>query len=146
MTRISYSTAWIRPADHADTNYDDVSGLVTWDGNFEIDPAGNTKVTLSNGFTPFFTGTTQAAVALDVRGSCAPSAGCATRVSYGPAWAPAADHPNFFDDAEGVLTTDGVCRSHGDSSSLLLSNGWEPHFHGGNACTLALRYTQCGGL
>lgn len=145
MTRITYGAAWILPADHPN-RYDDVSGIVSWDGTCEIDAVGNSVATLSNGWHPFFMGTTACVIALDVSGSCAPAATCATRVSYGSAWSAPADHPNRFDDVDGMLTTDGVCNVDGASSYMILSNGWRPYFVGTNGCALALRHTQCGGF
>src|ERR1700712_2888319 len=54
-TRITYGSAWIRPPTHTDT-WDDVSGVVTWDGSCELDASGNSVAQLSNGWRPFFTG------------------------------------------------------------------------------------------
>jgi hypothetical protein len=145
VTRITYGPAWIQPDGHT-TNWDEVSAVVTWDGACELDSAGNSAATLSNGWKPFFQGKTACTIALDVRGSCKPNDGCATRVSYGSTWDAPADHPNHYDDVDGRVTSDGVCMTSDQSSYVTLSNGWEPHFRGANSCELALRYTQCGGL
>lgn len=145
MTRLTYGSAWIAPADHP-SRYDDVPGIVTWDGACSLDSAGNSVASLSNGWRPVFEGAAGCVIALDVMGDCAPAASCATRASYGPSWSAPRDHPNRFDDVDGVLTMDGVCRSSGDASYMVLSNGWQPHYTGSGGCALALRYTQCGGL
>lgn len=144
-TRITYGSTWIKPANHP-ASHDVVQGLVTWDGYCKVDAAGNAWATLSNGWKPFFSGRS-CIIALDYSGACNPAPdGCATRVSYGPAWLVASNHPDHHDDVGGVVTWDGLCHANGDSSWAQLSNGWTPHFKGANACDLAFRYTQCGGL
>lgn len=144
-TRITYGASWIRPAGHS-ADFDDVAGLVSWDGSCPVDGSGNAFATLSNGWTPFFAGRS-CVVALDHRGACDPAPGpCATRVSYGPAWLPAPNHSNSFDDVAGVLTWDGVCHASGGQSWALLSNGWTPYFADSAGCDLAFRHTGCGGL
>jgi arabinan endo-1,5-alpha-L-arabinosidase len=144
-TRITYGSTWIKPAGHPE-DHDDVKGEVTWDGHCKVDAAGNAYATLSNGWKPYFNGRS-CIIALDYSGAC-PSApaGCATRVSYGPSWLPAPNHPAYHDDVKGVLTWDGICHASGSQSWALLSNGWTPYFSGSNSCDLAFRHTQCGGL
>lgn len=144
-TRIRYGSGWMKPPNHPEP-YDDVAGLVTWDGSCAVDSAGNAFATLSNGWKPFFEGRS-CVIALDAKGDCSPAPGaCATRVSYGPAWLPAPNHPAYYDDVPGVLTWDGVCSAAGADSSARLSNGWAPHFKGASSCDLSFRHTQCGGL
>ena len=145
MTRITYGSSWIKPAGHA-ASYDDAQGKVTWDGSCKVDASGNAYATLSNGWTPYFSGKS-CIIALDYSGACpsAPAA-CMTRVSYGPAWLPGPNHPAKHDDVSGALTWDGICHASGSQSWALLSNGWKPYFTGSSACDLAFRHTQCGGL
>jgi GH43 family beta-xylosidase len=144
-TRITYGSTWIKAANHPES-YDDLKGLVTWDGACKVDAAGNAYATLSNGWTPFFSGRS-CVIALDTSGACTPApGGCETRVSYGPSWMPAPNHPAQYDDVGGVLTWDGVCHASGTQSWALLSNGWTPYFSGAAGCDLAFRHTQCGGL
>lgn len=144
-TRITYGSTWIRPPNHPE-DHDDVEGRITWDGSCTVDAAGNAYATLSNGWKPFFNGRS-CVIALDYSGSCTPEPGkCMTRVSYGPSWIPAPNHPASHDDVGGVLTWDGVCHASGGQSWALLSNGWTPHFSGSDSCDLAFRHTQCGGL
>jgi GH43 family beta-xylosidase len=144
-TRITYGSTWIKPGSHP-ASFDDAQGEVTWDGSCKVDAAGNASATLSNGWTPYFTGRS-CIIALDYSGACASTpAKCATRVSYGPAWLPAPNHPAAHDDVGGVLTWDGVCHASGGQSWALLSNGWTPYFSGSNGCDLAFRHTQCRGL
>ncbi len=143
-TRITYGSAWLRPNGHA-ASYDDVAGRVTWDGVCHSD-GGNSFAVLSNGWRPYFRGASACIIALDARGTCAgaPTA-CTTRVTYGPRWLKA--HPAIYDDVPGVVTWDGACRAQPNGqSSATLSNGWTPHFQGGNACAISLRHQQCGGL
>lgn len=137
-TRITYGRDWIKPASHP-TDFDDALGLVTWDGGFTIDSAGNCTAELSNGWRPVFSGRAGCVISLD--STCA-TGGCSTRIAYGPGWLAPANHPNRYDDVSGVLTSDGVCTSGG---YVTLSPGWQPHFNG--PCEYAVRYTQCrGGL
>lgn len=144
-TRITYGSTWIKPPNHP-ADHDDVEGRVTWDGSCKVDATGNAYATLSNGWKPIFKGRS-CVIALDYSGGCSPAPGkCATRVSYGPTWVPAPSHPASHDDVGGVLTWDGICHASGGQSWALLSNGWKPHFSGSNACDLAFRHTQCGGL
>lgn len=145
MTRITYGSTWLHAEDHP-ASYDDVAGLVTWDGACALDGSGNAFATLSNGWMPYFSGAS-CIIALDYSGDCEtlPEA-CGTRVSYGPSWLPGPDHPAYYDDVSGVLTWDGVCHASGGQAWALLSNGWAPYFSGANGCDLAFRYVQCGGL
>ena len=70
-TRISYGATWIRPQNHADA-FDDVQGLVTWDGVC-VDDASNSYALLSNGFKPYFSGRSACVLGLDSAPSCGPS-------------------------------------------------------------------------
>ncbi len=144
-TTITYGSTWIHAPNHPD-NYDIVNGVVTWDGSCAVDGAGNAYATLSNGWTPYFEGKT-CVIALDYSEGCTgvPSS-CKTRITYGPAWLHAPNHPQNFDDVGGVVTWDRQCFASGGNSWALLSNGWTPYFKGADACDIALRYVQCGGL
>jgi len=143
-TRVTYGSAWIR-SDHPEP-YDDVRGVITWDGVCHAD-GGNSYAVLSNGWRPYFRGR-ECIIAIDQRGACdAPPPSCRTRVTYGPAWIHGAGHPEQHDDVSGVVTWEGSCRAaSGGRSSARLSNGWEPHFEGSSGCALSLRHEQCGGL
>lgn len=146
VTRITYGAAWIHAASHT-TDFDEVNGVVTWDGSCGLDANGNSFATLSNGWKPYFTGRGGCVIALDQRGDCPVAAGaCRTRVGYGATWLPAPNHPDAFDDVSGRVTWDGVCRASGSNAAAQLSNGWTPTFSGANHCDLSLRYQQCGGL
>jgi len=144
-TRITYGVAWIHPANHP-ASYDEVSGDVTWDGTCTDDGASSYAL-LSNGFKPYFQGNGACILALDYAGTCSgvPTA-CTTRVSYGSAWIPPANHPASYDDVTGRVFSDGVCHASGTQSYAILSNGWQPTFSGAAACRLSFEYTQCGGL
>lgn len=144
-TRITYGEHWIHGPNHPE-DYDVADGVVSWDGACQVDASGNAFATLSNGWQPYFVGR-RCVIALDYEGGCPEAShGCATRVSYGPTWIPAPNHPASFDDVDGVLTWDGICHANGSSSWAQLSNGWTPGFDGADACDLAFRHTQCGGL
>ncbi|MFT3698007.1 MAG: glycoside hydrolase family 43 protein [Kofleriaceae bacterium] len=137
-TRITYGATWIsaHPA-----QFDDVMGEVTWDGTCTDDGA-NSYATLSNGFKPYFTGHSSCVIALDETPACANVAPkCATRITYGTGWLPAANHPNSYDDVNGRVYGDGTCTS----SFTTLSNGFAPHYSG-STCPISWRYEQCGGL
>lgn len=142
-TRITYGASWIHPDGHPSSE-DIAAGHITWDGICHRD-GQNSYAVLSNGWKPYFTGPSGCVIALDVSGDCqqAPAAACRTRITYGPAWIHPDGHPNDYDQVNGVVTWDGICRG-GDHA--LLSNGWAPHFSGTNACAVSLRYEQCGGL
>ncbi|MBL8601156.1 MAG: family 43 glycosylhydrolase [Myxococcales bacterium] len=143
-TRVTYGSAWLRPAGHPN-DYDDVDGQITWDGACAAD-GGNSVATLSNGWRPYFSGRSGCIMAFDYSAGCAlANARCATRVGYGPSWLAPANHPNRYDDVAGALTWDGACTNTAESSAAL-SNGWVPHFRGAGACSMGFRYTQCGGL
>lgn len=143
-TTLTYGAAWIHGANHPAQN-DVVQGDVTWDGTCTDDGA-NSYALLSNGFKPYFEGNGACVIALDHAGSCGAAASCATRVTYGPAWAPPPGHPAQFDDVPGRVYSDGLCHDAGGSSYANLSNGWQPHFNGAGACRLSFSYTECGGL
>lgn len=148
-TRISYGSAWIRSSGHAES-WDDVDGVVTWDGKCEIDASGNSVAQLSNGWRPFFAGPNSCVISLDVRGKCAPAGGCSTRVGYGGGWLRPEPHDASVDDIDGAVTTNGQCFQDVDSSYYLtLSNGFRPHFNsdlGKDSCGTSFRYSQCGEL
>ncbi|HEX7665064.1 MAG TPA: hypothetical protein VF407_11150, partial [Polyangiaceae bacterium] len=144
-TRITYGNAWIHAASHAD-QFDDVDGLVTWDGKCTPDGA-NSYALLSNGFKPYFTGHDSCVIATDTKGSCAGLAPkCTTRIAYGDSWSAPAGHTNRYDDVDGRVFASGSCVNAGGSSHELLSNGFDPYFTGNGACSLSLSYAQCGGL
>lgn len=146
-TRVSYGNTWIAPPGH-DAHYDDVSGVVTWVGACTFD-GQSSFATLSNGWQPYFAGQSSCLMALDVTGDCdpAPAESCRTRITYGDSWLRAPNHPNDYDEANGVITWSGECEAVGGGQSrAVLSNGWMPHFEGSNGCDLSFRYTQCGGL
>jgi arabinan endo-1,5-alpha-L-arabinosidase len=140
-TRISYGDTWIHPAGHPDPT-DMTAGVVTWDGSC-VDDGTSSYAVLSNGWRPYFAGHT-CAIALDHPG-CGPSA-CTTRITYGSAWLPPANHPDAFDDVAGRVFWDGDCAAAGGDSVATLSNGWAPHFAGASSCGLSQRWEGCGGL
>lgn len=144
-TRVTYGSGWIHGPNHPQ-DFDIADGLVTWDGSCAVDGSGNAIATLSNGWQPYFSGRS-CVIALDYEGDCDPApGGCGTRVSYGPSWLPGPNHPDHFDDVNGVVTWDGICHASGGESWALLSNGWTPYFSGASSCDLSFRHTQCGGL
>ncbi|MEZ4232448.1 MAG: glycoside hydrolase family 43 protein [Polyangiaceae bacterium] len=53
-TRIGYGSAWLPGPNHPNS-YDDVKGVVTWDGVCS-NSGGNSSATLSNGWTPTYSG------------------------------------------------------------------------------------------
>jgi GH43 family beta-xylosidase len=61
-TRVSYGAAWEAPAGHTN-RYDDVAGRVTWNRACASSSASSTA-TLSNGWTPTFTGSASCDVSL----------------------------------------------------------------------------------
>jgi hypothetical protein len=82
-TRVSYGHRWIHPPDHPES-FDVVAGLVTCDGQCELD-GPNAVATLSNGWKPVFSGHDACTLALDFFGDCGvPPVGCTTRIGYGP--------------------------------------------------------------
>jgi GH43 family beta-xylosidase len=144
-TRIGYGDTWIRPGSHPN-DYDDVAGIVTWDGACTDDGA-NSYALLSNGFKPYFTGHGACVIALDQRGACpSPPPSCKTRLGYGAAWLPPPNHPNAYDDVAGRVFSDRVCHDSGANSYEQLSNGFQPTFTGNGACEVSFEYVQCGGL
>ena len=132
-THVTYGRAWIHPANHAAQD-DTAAGSVTWDGTCSDDGA-NSYAVLSNGWRPYFTGSSACELALDH--SCGPGS-CATRITYGAAWLPPPNHPAQFDDVPGRVF--GAC----GGSVGELSNGWVPHYSG--ACAMSFRWSECGGL
>jgi arabinan endo-1,5-alpha-L-arabinosidase len=144
-TRVTYGGSWIHPSNHA-AQFDDVPGAVTWDGACTDDGASSFAV-FSNGWKPYFQGNGACIVALDYAGACSGvPASCTTRVAYGSAWLPPANHPARYDDIGGRVFSDGACHDAGAQSYADLSNGWQPHFSGNAACRLSFDYAQCGGL
>lgn len=143
-TTVSYGAAWIAGPNHPD-RFDVATGDVRWDGAC-VDDGPNSYAVLSNGWKPYFSGKSACAIALDHHGACTNVGQCATRVSYGSAWLPPANHPDRFDDVAGRVHGDGFCHPGGATSSANLSNGWTPTFTGANACALAFRWQECGGL
>lgn len=53
-TRATYGPAWLPPANHPD-QFDDVGGRLLWDGTC-ANAGSNSRATLSNGWTPTFSG------------------------------------------------------------------------------------------
>ena len=143
-TRISYGSAWIRPANHPGS-FDDAPGEVTWDGAC-ADEGANSYAVLSNGWRPSFQGNGACILALDTQACSGAPASCATRITYGPGWVAPSNHPASYDDVAGRVFSDGVCQPSGGDSVAHLSNGWTPGFSGASSCRLSFRYTQCGGL
>lgn len=142
-TTVTYGNAWIAPAGRVG-NTDLASGEVTWDGTC-VEDGANAYAVLSNGWRPYFLGHGRCVMALDTAGCGAPR-GCHTRASYGPAWLPPPSHPALYDDVDGRLLWDGRCTTSGSTSTATLSNGWSPTFTGSDTCSIALRYSGCGGL
>jgi arabinan endo-1,5-alpha-L-arabinosidase len=143
-TRITYGSAWIRPANHP-ASFDVVPGQVTWDGTCTDDGLSSYAV-LSNGWKPYFTGNGACIMALDFADSCGVAATCTTRITYGSAWLPPPNHPASYDEVQGRVFSDGVCHPNGANCDANLSNGWQPTFAGSGTCRLSFMYTQCGGL
>ncbi|HXU70689.1 MAG TPA: glycoside hydrolase family 43 protein [Polyangia bacterium] len=143
-TRVTYGQAWIHGASHPAQD-DQAAGLVTWDGSCTDDGA-NSYALLSNGWKPYFAGHAACVIALDYADGCAQPAACSTRVRYGAAWLPPANHAASYDDVGGRLFSDGACVNSGGDSYSTLSNGWAPHFSGSDACALSFEYRGCGGL
>ncbi len=72
------------------------------------------------------------------RGNDVSNTACMTRVTYGSDWIPPDQHPNDFDDFDGMVTWDGNCIDDGSNSYAELSNGLRPYFEGNSRCILAL--------
>lgn len=143
-THLTYGSAWIHPANHPESS-DDVPGKLTWDGTC-TDDGPNSYALLSNGWKPYFQGNGACIMALDYGASCGVPASCTTRISYGSAWLPPANHPASYDDVQGRVFSDDVCHANGGNCDANLSNGWQPTFSGSGTCSLSFMYTQCGGL
>jgi arabinan endo-1,5-alpha-L-arabinosidase len=143
-TRVTYGQAWIHGSSHP-AQFDVVTGEITWDGTCITD-GSNSYATLSNGWQPYFTGTSACILDLDYSGACSSVPGCSTRIAYGTSWLPPANHPASYDDVTGRLFSDGNCYPQGGDSYANLSNGWAPTFQGASACALSFRYLDCGGL
>jgi GH43 family beta-xylosidase len=145
-TRVIYGSAWIHPPAHPDP-FDDVPGVVTWDGACGTDGSGNSVATLSNGWMPVFSGRGSCVIDMEYSASCTGvPARCTTRITYGPSWMRAPGHATSYDDVPSAVLWSGVCHASGAQSFAQLSNGWTPYFSGANGCDLAFRYEQCGGL
>ena len=142
-TRITYGHRWIRPSTHP-AQYDIAGGLVTWDGTC-INEGANSYAVLSNGWRPYFTGNNACVLALDST-DCGAATGCSSRVTYSASWLRPATHPAQYDDAGGRVFWGWGCTNEGTNSYAVLSNGWKPYFSGNNACGMAFRFTDCGGL
>ncbi len=65
-TRVTYGPAWLHAAGHA-AQYDDVAGRVTWNGVCAAS-GGNGAATLSNGWTPTFSGAGACELSFDYTG------------------------------------------------------------------------------
>ncbi len=143
-TTVTYGQSWVHGSNHP-AQLDVAQGLVTWDGTCTNDGASS-YATLSNGWKPYFSGNDACILALDASISCGAAAACSTRITYGSAWLPPANHPDPYDDVAGRVFSDGNCYAGGGDSYANLSNGWQPHFSGTAACGLSFRYTGCGGL
>ena len=143
-TRITYGSAWIHGPNHPQ-DFDVASDIVTWDGNCAFDGTSS-YAELSNGWKPYFAGKGSCVIALDHEGCQGVPTACETRVTYGPTWKAAPNHPARYDDIAESLLWSGICSNDGADSFARLSNGWTPYFSGSNACDLSFRHTQCGGL
>jgi hypothetical protein len=146
-TRVTYGSLWDPAPNHPDS-YDDVVGAtVGWDG--VCTPQGtNSSATLSNGWAPYFETESGCVIGFDPLCPPAVPAPCTTRITYGPTWLPAANHPTNYDDVPGKVTwlDDRACVSFLGKSFAMLSNGWQPNFQGDNACQMSFRYQNCGGV
>jgi len=141
---ITYGKNWIHATAHPAQD-DTVMGDVSWDGSCTDDGA-NSYALLSNGFKPVFAGHSGCELALDHSLACASAGTCSTRITYGSAWLPPANHPAQYDDVAGRVFASGTCTDSGSNSYIDLSNGWQPHFAGTGACALSVRWDECGGL
>jgi arabinan endo-1,5-alpha-L-arabinosidase len=141
-TKITYGSRWIHGAGHP--GFDIAQGNVTWDGTCTPD-GSNSYATLSNGWKPYFEGHS-CTMAFERTGCAGAPTTCRTRVSYGPAWLAAPNHPATYDDVGGRVSWSGECVTAGSNSSGKLSNGWGPTFSGKNNCQLSFSYQECGGL
>ncbi len=143
-TRITYGDDWDAPPAHP-LPYDDVDGLVTWDGVCTDDPGGGSVAHLSNGWAPHFHRRGRCTVALDASHCPGAATACTTRFTYGAAWLHAPGHAAQFDDVAGLAAWDGACHPQsGGTSIAVLSNGWRPTFTGSAGCVVGVRQTQCG--
>lgn len=143
-TRITYASTWIRPASHS-ADFDDADGFVSWDGSC-TDDGPNSYATLSNGWKPYFTGHQACAIAIDTQGACGYGKRCDTRITYAATWIRPASSVGQYDDVIGRVFSDGTCTNTGSESYATLSNGWQPHFTGTDACGMSFRWLDCGGL
>ena len=139
-TRIQYGSTWIHGTSHP-ADFDVTAGAVTWDGSC-TDDGPNSYATLSNGWKPYFAGSSSCVMALDETNCAGAPTSCTTRVTYGAGWLAPSGHTATYDDVTGRVFSDEVC--HGGTYADL-SNGWQPHFSAGS-CPLSFRYEQCGGL
>ena len=119
---------------------------VTWDGSCPS-MMSDSYATLSNGWTPYFTGAGGCVIGFDSDCPSSPPAPCKTRITYGPSWQHPANHPQQYDDLDGhIVWTSRFCANVGLNSSATLSNGWQPTFQGTDACDMSFRYENCGGV
>lgn len=146
-THITYGGLW-KPAPNHPDPFDDVFGVtVGWDG--ACTPLGTSSyATLSNGWQPYFETGSGCVIALDPECPSMPPAPCTTRITYGPSWSHAPNHPADYDDVPGKITwtNNRACVSVGAQSYATLSNGWTPYFQGADACAMSFRYENCGGV
>ncbi len=143
---MTYGSLWEHAPNHP-AQSDDVAGAsVTWDGVCTADVQGS-FASLSNGWKPEFEGASGCVVALDPECPVSPPAPCTTRITYGAAWLPPANHPNNYDDVAGKVTWSygRLCVGLGSQSFAELSNGWQPYFQGVDTCAMSFRYENCGG-
>jgi len=64
-----------------------------------------------------------------------------TKIIYGSSWLPPPNHPDFFDIVEGqYITQTSGCVNNSGQSYCVLSNGWAPHFAGGDSCSVSFVY------
>lgn len=141
-THITYGDAWIHPPSHP-AQFDEVTGLVSWDGSCTDDSVNDSYAMLSNAWKPYFHGRGACVIAIDT--TCPGAPPCTTRITYGPAWLHPPNHSAQYDDVAGKVTWDRTCTSQGGDSFAVLSNGWQPHYAGAGACEMSLEYTDCGG-
>jgi len=122
------------------------SGSVTPDADAGLpdDDGGASDAGSAGGSDAGSIGGTDAAVGDDAGATDAgpAPAPCRTRITYGSAWMRPDGHAADFDQVDGHVTWDGVCRVDASGNSYAeLSNGWRPYFRGTGACVIALDVT-----
>lgn len=128
--------------------YEDVLGMsVSWDGSC-APLAAVSYASLSTGYHPLFLTQSGCVIGFDPECPASPPEPCKTRITYGPSWLPAANHPANYDDVPGKVTwlNNRACVTSGTESYADLSNGWRPYFQGSGACQMSFRYENCGGV